>query len=161
MSRVLLTSCGLSFGGYIGGHECLSASDIYGQLRVGGVRVRGEHKLYIQVQSALLVIRTRVTEETRPEAFYPRNWDSPVTRPSWAGRFKEQFFFATLIAACIFKYRPATIFFSTYCKKEFFQEFLSFAELLLNWSSTFSTWRFPGNRSLDGWPYWKSRLRNG
>ena len=31
MSRVLLTSCGLRFGGYIGRHECLSASDIYGQ----------------------------------------------------------------------------------------------------------------------------------
>ena len=31
LGRVLLTSCGLCFGGYCGQHECLSASDIYGQ----------------------------------------------------------------------------------------------------------------------------------
>ena len=31
LERVLLTSCGLCFGGYCGQYECLSASDIYGQ----------------------------------------------------------------------------------------------------------------------------------
>ena len=45
-------------------------------------------------------------DQTRPLFFYPRNWDSPVTSPSWAGRLKSNSFLH-------FKYRPATIFFST------------------------------------------------
>ena len=67
---------------------------LWSELRVGGVRVRGEHNLYIQVQSPLprhSNSRYR-RDQTRPLFFYPRNWDSPVNRPSWAGRLKSNSF---------------------------------------------------------------------
>ena len=82
--------------------------------------------------------------------FYSRILDSSVTRPCWAGRLKSNSFLATPIAACTLCI-ALYYFLTTHCKKEVFKNLSLFcADLLPNWSSTFSAWRFPGNRSFDG-----------